>query len=109
MSNNLRFEVQLMRQFNGKNSKSGRSPFPNQSVNKIYTPLNTDRARILEEIRDKLYFEPCPTITHQQRGDQRRYCNYHLHTGHSTEDCRHLKILIDKNVQNGELVHYVAG
>lgn len=84
-------------------------PFPIQNVNKIYTPLNTDWARILEEILDKPYFESCPTSSHSRRGDQNWYCNYHQYVGYSTEDYRQLKNLIEKNVQNGELIHYVTG
>lgn len=66
---------------------SGWPPFPNQSVNKIYTPFNTDRARILEKIKDKLFFEPCPPNNHPMRGDQSQYYNYHQNAGHSTEKC----------------------
>lgn len=68
MSYNPRSETQPMKKFNGGNLGSGQPLFPNQNVNKVYTPLNTDRARILEEVRDKPYFELCPTVTYPQRG-----------------------------------------
>lgn len=106
---NPRPDMQPNRGFSSRGSGGGQPPFPNRSINKIHTPLSKDRARILEEIKDKLFFEPCPTNSHLMRGDPNQYCNYHQNIGHSTEDCRQLKKLIEKNVQNGELVHYVIG
>lgn len=55
----------------------GRPLFPNRSINKVYTPFNTDRAQILEEIRDKPFFKSCLVNTHPMRGNQGLYCNYH--------------------------------
>lgn len=43
------------------------------------------------------------------RGDQSQFCQYHHNIGHSTEAYRQLKNLIEKNVKNGELIHYVIG
>lgn len=43
------------------------------------------------------------------RGDKNLFCQYHQSTRHSTEVCWQLKDMIEKNVQNGELMHYMAG
>lgn len=47
LDNNNRSDNHMKRNFNNGGSKGGRSPFPNRGVNKVYTPLNTDRAKIL--------------------------------------------------------------
>lgn len=52
-SYNPRSEVQPKREFNSEGSGTGRPLFSSWNVNKIYTPLSTDRAKILEEIKDK--------------------------------------------------------
>lgn len=53
---------------------------------------------------DKPFVEPCSVSNHPMRGDQS-----HHNIGHSTEAYRQLKNLIEKNVKNGELIHYVIG
>lgn len=46
---------------------------------------------------------------HKLKVDKNFFFHYHQSTGHSTEVCWKLKDLIEKNVQNRELIHYVAG
>lgn len=49
--------------FNNGGSRGCRPPFLNWGVNKVYTLLNTDRTKILEEMKNKPYFELCPANT----------------------------------------------
>lgn len=40
--------------------------------------------------------------------NSRKYCAYHQASGHDTNDCVSLKDFIERKVQDGALVHYVA-
>lgn len=117
-NNNPRSDSQSKRNFNNGGSRGrsfnneglggGRPPFRNRDANKVYTPLDTNRVKILEEVKDKPLFEPCPNNARPWRGNRDRYCDYHQTSGHSIEDYRNLKNLIEKNVHSEELVQYVA-
>lgn len=70
---NPRSETQPRKETRNGSVINGRPPFPNRSVNRVYTPLNTDRARILEEIRDKPFFKLCPVSNHPTIWDQSQF------------------------------------
>lgn len=68
--NNNKSDIQ--KKYNNNNwSSGGGHPFLlNHRVNKVYIPLNTDRATILEHMKDKLYFESAKNNTNSSKGNQ---------------------------------------
>ncbi|GAA0153150.1 hypothetical protein LIER_11462 [Lithospermum erythrorhizon] len=51
--------------------------------------------------------QPPKLKTSQYKTDMRKYCQYHKEHGHDTDDCRHLKIEIEKLIQRGQLKEYI--
>lgn len=86
-SYNPRPDIQGKKGTRNRSAGNDRPSFRNWGVNKVYTPLNTDRAGILNEIKDKSFFEPCPVSNHTPKGDQSLFCQYHKKHGASTEAC----------------------
>lgn len=60
-----------------------------------YTHLNTNRAKILNVIKDRSSFKtPLRLITSSKRMDRSRYYEYHRDIGHDKDQCYQLKELI---------------
>ncbi|GAA0163166.1 hypothetical protein LIER_19102 [Lithospermum erythrorhizon] len=60
------------------------------------------------EIGDKRMLPPPPRQKMpQNKKDMRKSCQYQKNHGHDTDDCRHLKIEIEKLIQRGQLKEYV--
>ncbi|GAA0165988.1 hypothetical protein LIER_21252 [Lithospermum erythrorhizon] len=67
------------------------------------TPLKTSTGNVFLKIKDKRLLPRTP----QNKRDMRKFCQYHKDHGHDTDDCRHLKIEIEKLIQRGKLKDYV--
>lgn len=108
-NNNNRSEGGSRRYSGNWSQGEGRPPVLDQKVNKVYTQLNTDRATILDQIKNQPYFEPPQDNVKPGTGKPGKYCEYHQASGHATNDCRSLKEFIEKKVQSGTLIQYAAG
>jgi len=72
-----------------------------------YTPLNTGRARILEEALSAELIPAPRKFPLPPRVDQTKHCRYHRNHGHTTEECIALKDKIEELIQAGHLQRYV--
>ncbi|GJR81763.1 reverse transcriptase domain-containing protein, partial [Tanacetum coccineum] len=55
-------------------------------------------------------FEPPTKMFGSKRlRDMSKYCHFHKDYGHDTNDCRHLKTLIQEAINSGQLSHLVKG
>ncbi|XP_062155145.1 uncharacterized protein LOC133863185 [Alnus glutinosa] len=74
-----------------------------------WTPLNAPIMDVLLEIRrDPTYRNPRPVLAnpHSRYADQ--YCAFHDTTGHRTEACISLRLLIERFIENRKLVRFLA-
>ncbi|GAA0141488.1 hypothetical protein LIER_35402 [Lithospermum erythrorhizon] len=68
------------------------------------TPLDASAGNVFMAIEDKRMLpRPPKQKTLQIKRDMTKYCQYHKHHGHDRNDCRHLKIEIEKLIQRGQL------
>jgi len=68
-----------------------------------YTPLNTDRGRLLDEaLSVDLILTPRRAMS-PHNVDRSQKCNYHRNNGHTTEECQALKDKIEELIQVGHL------
>ena len=56
-----------------------------------YTPLTTERGRILDEALNAELIPPPRKVASPNNADRRKQCRYHQNTGHSTDECQALK------------------
>ena len=100
-----------------KNNVGNRNPIENQAPqnNQIprfreYTPTTVPVATIYTENEHLGIFTIPPAIkTPVNRRDNTKYCRYHRDIGHITEECRVLKVEIERLIQRGQLRNYVRG
>ena len=72
-----------------------------------YTPLTTERGRILDEaLRAELILPP-RKVANPNNADWRKQCRYHQNAGHSTEECQALKDKIEELIQAGHLRRFM--
>lgn len=57
-----------MKEMNNGLTGNNKPPFRQRYDDKTYTLLNADRTRILNEIKDKPFFEPCPVRDRKPKG-----------------------------------------
>jgi len=72
-----------------------------------YTPLNTDRSKILQEALSTELIPPPQRALSPENADRNKRCRYHKNTGHSTEECQALKDKIEELIQAGHLRHFM--
>jgi hypothetical protein len=72
--------------------------------------LNSPINEVLMEIKkDPMYQRPYPIHNKNVREENRnKFCAFHDSRGHVTEECRHLRILIEKFIKNGKLLRFIA-
>ncbi|XP_026436186.1 uncharacterized protein LOC113334055 [Papaver somniferum] len=71
------------------------------------TPLNVRLTELYEKIgKDLSHPQPFPAETRDKR-DKNKYYNYHKDVGHNTENCRALKIQVQRMINAGKLQEYV--
>ncbi|XP_047150041.1 uncharacterized protein LOC124822117, partial [Vigna umbellata] len=71
-----------------------------------YTPLNTPRARVLEEALNVDLIKVRPSRS-SPKADGTKHCTYHLNIGHNTEDCTVLKDKVEELIRAGHLRKFV--
>ncbi|XP_068482612.1 uncharacterized protein [Phaseolus vulgaris] len=74
-----------------------------------YTPLNTNRARVLQEAMSTELIPPPRKARTPENADRAKHCEYHKNHGHHTEECIGLKDRIEELVQAGQLKRFVQG
>ena len=80
-----------------KAGKSSRDA-PKKKMN--FTPLVMPTNKILMQIKDKPGLKwPKPLSTSSRKGDLKKYCRFHKHHGHYTDECRDLKEQIEELIQ----------
>ena len=72
-----------------------------------YTPLTTERGRILDEALNAKLIPPPRKVANPNNADRRKQCRYYQNTGHSTEECQALKDKIEELIQAGHLRCFV--
>ncbi|XP_068467089.1 uncharacterized protein [Phaseolus vulgaris] len=72
-----------------------------------YTPLTTERGRILDKAFNAELIPPPRKVAIPNNADRRKQCWYHQNTGHSTEECQALKDKIEELIQAGHLRRFV--
>jgi hypothetical protein len=75
-----------------------------------WTPLNSPINEVLMEIkRDPQYERPYPIHNKYVKEENRnKFCAFHDARGHVTEECRNLRILIEKFIKNEKLLRFIA-
>ncbi|WOL07737.1 hypothetical protein Cni_G16484 [Canna indica] len=77
---------------------------------KRYTPLNTSRETILQEVHYLQLLRPpgCLESTKSSyRGDKSKRCEFHHTFGHTTEECVVLRDQIERLIRECHLDHYI--
>ncbi|XP_074378249.1 uncharacterized protein LOC141719776 [Apium graveolens] len=70
----------------------------------VFTPLNAPISKILHEIKGKPGFvRPSKMKVPNHKKNPDKYCDYHRDNGHNTDECYHLKKLIERMIKDGEL------
>jgi len=72
-----------------------------------YTPLTTDRSRILKEAISVDLLTTLKRTNTPHNAYQTKHCRYYRNFGHTTEDCWALKDKIEELVQAGHLRRFV--
>jgi len=72
-----------------------------------YTPLNTNRTRILQEAMAAEIIPPPRKTRTPERTDHNKHCEYHKNRGHHTKECIGLKDRIEELIQVGQLTRFV--
>jgi hypothetical protein len=74
-----------------------------------WTPLNAPIMDVFLEIkRDPMYRKPRPVLVNPNSPYADQYCAFHDTTRHRTEACISLRILIERFIENGKLVWFLA-
>ncbi|XP_074352997.1 uncharacterized protein LOC141692157 [Apium graveolens] len=74
----------------------------------VFTPLNAPISKILHEIKGKPGFvRPAKMKVPNHKKNPDKYCDYHRDKGHNTDECYHLKKLIERMIKDGELNQFV--
>lgn len=74
-----------------------------------WTPLNAPIMDVLLEIkRDPMYRRPRPVLANPNSPYADQYCAFHDTTGHRTEACISLILLIERFIENGKLVRFLV-
>jgi len=74
-----------------------------------YTPLNTNRARVLQEAMAAEIIPSPRKATTPERADRTKHCEYHKNHGHHTEECIGLKDRIEELIHAGQLKRFIRG
>jgi len=72
-----------------------------------YTPLTTERGRILDEALNAELIPPPRKVANPNNADRRKQCRYYQNTGHSTDEYQALKDKIEELIQAGHLRWFV--
>lgn len=75
-----------------------------------WNPLNSPINEVLMEIKkDPQYERPYPLHNKYAKEENRhKFCTFHDPRGHVTEECRNLRVLIEKFIKNEKLLCFIA-
>ncbi|XP_074377253.1 uncharacterized protein LOC141718767 [Apium graveolens] len=74
----------------------------------VFTPLNAPISKILHEIKGKPGFvRPAKMKILNHKKNPEKYCDYHRDKRHNTDECYHLKKLIERMIKEGEPNQFV--
>lgn len=80
----------------------------NDRFQRTFTPLTKQHVELLEVVMKKQGVQFPIEHDHPSRKYQSyKFCKFHNEYEHLTNDCRNLKIAIEKLIQEGELLEYV--
>ncbi|KAL0458806.1 UNVERIFIED_CONTAM: hypothetical protein Slati_0507800 [Sesamum latifolium] len=80
-----------------------------QRINTVYTLLTVPITQVLMVVEGKGLLSRLRFYKDgSQRSKSDKFCHFHNHYGHTTEECRHLKNKIERLVQNGYLQEYIC-
>ncbi|XP_020413028.1 uncharacterized protein LOC109947446 [Prunus persica] len=86
-----------------------RAPLPNHDqANEVFTLLNTTYEAVLMNEQGII---PKPNARRPNRQDNRdtgKFCRYHQHNSHNTEDCISLRKIVERLIREGKLDQYIA-
>ncbi|GAU47368.1 hypothetical protein TSUD_403710 [Trifolium subterraneum] len=74
-----------------------------------FTPLTKRRSQILKEVMNTQIIKRPPPNPRPMGDEPGQWCDYHRAYGHNTDNCRTLRMHIEKLIQEGHLGRYVQG
>ncbi|XP_020225037.1 uncharacterized protein LOC109806917 [Cajanus cajan] len=90
------------------NAKPSRALPPRGPRYTTYTPLNTSRAKVMEQaLASEILAMPKRANT-PPRADKTKTCRFHRNRGHSTEECSALKDKLEDLIKQGHLRSFVT-
>jgi hypothetical protein len=72
-----------------------------------FTPLTKKRSQILKEVMSTQIIKRPPSNPRPMGDEAGQWCEYHRAYGHDTDNCRTLRMYIEKLIQGGQLGRYV--
>ncbi|XP_074347121.1 uncharacterized protein LOC141685947 [Apium graveolens] len=73
----------------------------------VFTPLNAPISKILHEIKGKHGFvRPSKMKVPNHKKNPDKYCDYHRDKGHNTNECYHLKRLIERMIKDANVISF---
>ncbi|XP_050222296.1 uncharacterized protein LOC126672389 [Mercurialis annua] len=73
-----------------------------------YTPLNNNRSNVLMWIKENVKNVVWPPKLKSEIRDTRKFCKFHDEHGHETDECRDLKVEIERMIDAGELRNFIS-
>ncbi len=101
-------ERKVIEKESGPMARRAREEFRSRKFQQ-YTPLNTNRTRVLQEAMAAEIIPPPRKARTPERADHTKHCEYHKNHGHHTEECVGLKDRIEELIQGGQLKRFVQG
>ncbi|GKA06850.1 reverse transcriptase domain-containing protein [Tanacetum coccineum] len=91
----------------GQKNKDRFSPYwgPNHGL----LPSKSPKEILVTEKATRSFEPPLKMFGSKRSRDMSKYCHLHEDYGHDTNDCRHLRTLIQEAVNSGQLSHLVKG
>ncbi|KAK3018715.1 hypothetical protein RJ639_005056 [Escallonia herrerae] len=88
---------------NPNESKRSRAKLP-----KTFTPLNTSRGHILNQIKSQSILKwPKPMRGPAEKRNSQLYCHFHKDHGHTTDECKVLQREIENIIAKGHLKQFI--
>ncbi|GJV77396.1 hypothetical protein Tco_1508980 [Tanacetum coccineum] len=69
--------------------------------------LLTKIPREIFALEKEKFKAPPPMVTHVEKKDPNKYCEFHADTGHSTNECMQLRKQIDEMIKSGKLSQFI--
>jgi len=101
-------EKKVVERESGPMARRAREEFRSRKFQQ-YTPLNTNRTRVLQEAMATEIIPPPRKAKTPEKADPTKHCEYHKNHGPHTEECIGLKDRIEELIQAGQLKRFVRG